>query len=119
MAKIMVVDDAAFMRHKCVKLLTSNGFDVVEATNGYEAIDLYAEHRPDVVLLDITMPDMDGLSALRELIRLDPAARIAMVTALDQQGITMEALKAGARGFVVKPFKPEKVLAAIESLLGE
>ena len=88
MAKIMLVDDSAFMRVKCVKLLTSNGYEVVEATNGAEAIEQYEVQRPDVVLLDITMPDMDGLTALRELIKLDPDARVAMVTALDQQGIT-------------------------------
>jgi two-component system chemotaxis response regulator CheY len=113
----MLVDDSAFMRAKCVKLLISSGYEVVEATNGAEAIEQYELQRPDVVLLDITMPGMDGLTALRELIRIDPGARVAMVTALDQQGITAEALLAGARAFVVKPFKPDKVLAAVDSLL--
>ncbi len=117
MARIMLVDDSAFMRVKCVKLLTKNGYEVVEATNGAEAIEQYKVQRPDVVLLDITMPDMDGLTALKELIKLDPDASVAMVTALDQRGITAEAIMAGAKAFVVKPFKPDKVLAAIDSLL--
>jgi len=117
LARIMLVDDSAFMRVKCVKLLTKNGYEVVEATNGAEAIEQYKVQRPDVVLLDITMPDMDGLTALKELIKLDPDASVAMVTALDQRGITAEAIMAGAKAFVVKPFKPDKVLAAIDSLL--
>ena len=117
MPKIMVVDDAAFMRMKCAKLLKENGYDVVEAGNGSEAIELYKSESPDAVLLDITMPDMDGLTALKHLRQLDSNARIAMVTAMGQQTIVLDALKSGAKDFVVKPFAAERVLAAVKKIL--
>jgi two-component system chemotaxis response regulator CheY len=117
MAKVMVVDDAAFMRVRAAKLLTDLGHEVIQAENGREAVDLYASSRPDAVLLDITMPEMDGLAALKEIKQLDPGARVAMVTAMGQQAIVMEAIKAGARDFVLKPFQPARVVAAIENLL--
>ena len=117
MAKIMVVDDASFIRMKCSKMLTSNGYEVIEASTGAEAVENYKTSRPDAVLLDITMPDMDGLQALKEIKKIDPDARIAMVTAMGQQSIVMEALKSGAKDFVVKPFDPERVLAAVEKLM--
>ena len=118
MATIMVVDDAAFMRMKCAKLLAENGYEVVEAETGAQAVEKYQSAKPDGVLLDITMPDMDGLSALKELRKLDPGARVAMVTAMGQQSIVMEALKSGASDFVVKPFDAERVLSAVGKLLG-
>jgi len=117
LAKIMVVDDAAFMRMKCVKLLTEHGYDVVEADTGAQALVKYREDKPDAVLLDITMPDMDGLEALREIKKIDPHARIAMLTALDQKDVTQEAAREGADLFVVKPFTPVKVLATVDKLL--
>ncbi len=117
MATIMVVDDAAFMRLRCSQLLTQNGYQVIEASNGAEALAKYKELRPDGVLLDITMPDMDGLTALKELITLDSNARVSMVTAMGQQSIVIEALKLGAKDFVVKPFDPERVLAAVKKML--
>jgi len=117
MAKILIVDDAAFMRMKCMKLLTDNGYEVVEAETGAQAVEKYQAHKPDGVLLDITMPDMDGLEALKELRKIDPGARVAMVTAMGQQSIVMEALKSGASDFVVKPFDAERVLAAVGRLL--
>ncbi len=117
MAKILVVDDAAFMRMRCSKLLTENGHEVVEAGTGREAVEQYKNTSPDAVLLDITMPDMDGLSALKEIRSHDPDARVAMVTAMGQQSIVMEALQAGAKDFVVKPFDAARVLAAIEKLV--
>ena len=117
MPKIMVVDDAAFMRMKCAKLLKENGYDVVEAGNGSEAIELYKSESPDAVLLDITMPDMDGLTALKHLRQLDSNARVAMVTAMGQQTIVVDALKSGAKDFVVKPFAAERVLAAVKKIL--
>ena len=118
MAKIMLVDDAAFMRMKCAKLLSANGYEVVEASTGAEAVEAYATSRPDAVLMDITMPDMDGLQALKEIKKIDPDARITMVTVMGQQSIVMEALKAGARDFVVKPFDSERVLAAVTKMVG-
>lgn len=117
MAKILVVDDAAFMRMRCSKLLTENGHEVVEAGTGREAVEQYKNTSPDAVLLDITMPDMDGLTALKEIRKLDSDARVAMVTAMGQQSIVMEALQAGAKDFVVKPFDADRVLAAIEKLI--
>jgi two-component system chemotaxis response regulator CheY len=118
MAKILVVDDAAFMRMKATKLLSENGYTVVEAGNGVEAVDQYKREKPDAVLLDITMPDMDGLAALKALRQHDPDARVAMVTAMGQQSIVMEAIKSGAKDFVVKPFDAPRVLAAVEKMLG-
>ena len=117
MAKILVVDDAAFMRMRCSKLLTENGHEVVEAGTGREAVDQYRNTSPDAVLLDITMPDMDGLSALKEIRAVDGDARVAMVTAMGQQSIVMEALQAGAKDFVVKPFDADRVLAAVDKLV--
>jgi two-component system chemotaxis response regulator CheY len=117
MARVLIVDDAAFMRVRAARVLEDAGHEVAEAENGIQAVQKYAEWRPDAVLMDITMPEMDGLTALKEIKKLDPQARVAMVTAMGQQGIVMEALKAGARDFVLKPFQPDRVLAALNKLL--
>ena len=117
MAKVLVVDDAQFMRVRAAKVLQDNGHQVEQAENGLEAVKKYVEWRPDAVLMDITMPEMDGLAALKEIKKVDPAARVAMVTAMGQQAIVMEALKAGAKDFVLKPFQPDRVLGALQKLL--
>ncbi len=117
MPKVLVVDDAQFMRMRCARLLTENGFEVVEAENGAQAIQVYQQHKPDVVLMDITMPEMDGLTALKELRSRHPDARVVMLTALGQQGIVIEAIKSGARDFIVKPFDTERVLTAVRKML--
>lgn len=117
MAKILLVDDAAFMRMRCAKLLVEEGHLVIEAANGREAVETYQRERPDAVLLDITMPEMDGLTALKLIRELDPRARVAMVTAMGQQAIVLEALKSGAKDFVVKPFDRDRVLVALQRLL--
>ncbi len=117
MAKILVVDDAAFMRLRAAKLLVEAGHQVLEAENGRLAVEVYVRERPDCVLMDITMPEMDGLEALAEIRQRDPHARIAMLTAMGQQAIVMDAIKRGARDFVVKPFAPDRVLAAVNKLL--
>ncbi len=117
MAIILVVDDAVFVRLRCNKLLAENGHEVVEAGTGREAVEQYKSTSPDAVLLDITMPDMDGLSALKEIRALDADARVAIVTSMNQQSIVMEALQAGAKDFVVKPFDADRLLAAIEKLV--
>ena len=117
MATIMVVDDAMFMRKKCAQLLTDQGHKVIEAANGAEAIAKYKEVRPDGVLLDITMPDIDGLEALKSMKEIDPTARIAMCTAMGQQSIVIEALKSGAIDFVVKPFDANRVKVAVQKLI--
>lgn len=118
MAKILVVDDAAFMRMRCSKLLTENGHEVCEAGNGKEAVSKYTEVKPDGVLLDITMPEMDGIATLKKLLEIDKSARVAMVTAMGQQSMVIEALKSGAKDFVVKPFDANRVLAAVSKLIG-
>jgi two-component system chemotaxis response regulator CheY len=117
MPTILIADDAAFMRMRCGRLLTDQGYQVVEAENGRDAVTKYQELRPDAVLLGITMPELDGLAALREIKAFDPQARVAMVTATGQQRVVMAALQAGAKDFVVKPFQPERVLAAVRKIL--
>ncbi|MEE8413131.1 MAG: response regulator [Dehalococcoidales bacterium] len=117
MSRILIVDDAAFMRMRCSKLLLENGYEVVEASNGAEALEMYKEGKPDGVLLDITMPKMDGIVTLQEIIKIDPEARIAMVSAMGQRTMVMNALKSGARDFVVKPFDGPRVLETVQKLI--
>ena len=117
MATVLIVDDSAFMRMRCVATLKDIGHGTLEAGDGQQAIDIYKQSKPQAVLLDITMPGVDGLTALREILAFDPSAKIAMVTAMGQQAIVMEAIKAGARDFVVKPFDPDRVKAAVNKLV--
>jgi two-component system chemotaxis response regulator CheY len=117
MAKILVVDDAEFLRVRITKMLASNGHQVIEADNGAEAVAQYRDNKPDAVLMDITMPEMDGLSALKEIRGGDPNARVVMLTALGQESVVLEAIKSGARDFVVKPFEPERVMTALQKAL--
>jgi two-component system, chemotaxis family, chemotaxis protein CheY len=117
MAKILVVDDAAFMRLRATKLLADAGHSVFEAENGKLAVEAYAREKPDAVLMDITMPEMDGLEALDAIKATDPGCKIIMLTAMGQQSIVMDAIKRGARDFIVKPFDPDRVLAAVGKLI--
>lgn len=117
MARILVVDDAAFMRMRASKLLVEQGHEVIEAENGAEAVRKYQEEKPDLVLMDITMPVMDGLTALKEIRKIDPDAKVAMVTAMGQQSMVIEAIKSGAKDYILKPFEPEKVLATVAKLV--
>jgi two-component system chemotaxis response regulator CheY len=116
MATILVVDDAAFMRMRMSKILTEAGYEVIQAENGLEAVQKYQSAKPDAVLMDITMPEMDGLTALKEIRKVDPNAKVAMVTALGQQQIVLEAVKNGAKDFLVKPAEADRVLAAVSKL---
>jgi two-component system chemotaxis response regulator CheY len=116
MARILVVDDAAFMRMRCTKLLQDNGYETCEAGNGVEAVQKYQQYKPDGVLMDITMPDMDGIETLKKLVEIDPGVRVSMVTAMGQQSLVIEALKSGAKDFVVKPFNADRVLAAVKKI---
>jgi two-component system, chemotaxis family, chemotaxis protein CheY len=117
MAKILIVDDAEFLRMRISKMLVGDGHEVIEAENGLEAVESYKANKPEVVLMDITMPEMDGLTALKEIRSFDPKARVVMLTALGQESVVLEAIKSGARDFVVKPFERERVLGAISKLL--
>lgn len=117
MARILVVDDSALIRMKCSRLLVENGYEVVEAANGAEAVERYKECRPDGVLLDIIMPEMHGITTLREIKRIDPVARVAMLTAMGQRAMVMGALREGARDFVVKPFREGRVLDTVQKLV--
>jgi len=117
-ARILIVDDAAFMRMILKDLLTKHGFEVVaEAENGYVAIEKYLEVSPDLVMMDVTMPEMDGLTALKAIMQKDPKARIVMCTAMGQQSMVISAIAAGATDFVVKPFKPDRIIEAINKAL--
>jgi two-component system chemotaxis response regulator CheY len=115
---VLVVDDAAFMRMRAGKLLSQNGYEVIEAENGLDALNQYKEHSPDLVLMDITMPVMDGLTAVREIREVDPEAKIIMVSAMGQQAMVIEAIKSGAKDFIVKPYEPDNVLASVKKLIG-
>lgn len=117
MAKILIVDDAEFLRLRLTKMLDASGYEVVQAENGLKAVATYKEIRPDVVLMDITMPEMDGLAALKEIVGFDAKARVVMLTALGQESVVLEAVKSGARDFVVKPFEQDRVMSAITKLL--
>ncbi|KKM12318.1 chemotaxis protein CheY [Clostridiales bacterium PH28_bin88] len=117
--RVLIVDDAAFMRMMIKDILTKNGYEVVgEGENGLRAVQLYQELRPDIVTMDITMPEMDGIVAVKEIKKLDPGARIIMCSAMGQQMMVMEAIQAGARDFIVKPFQQERVLQALDKALG-
>jgi len=115
---VLVVDDAAFMRMRAGKLLSQSGYEVIEAENGLDALNQYKEHSPDLVLMDITMPVMDGLTAVREIREVDPEAKIIMVSAMGQQAMVIEAIKSGAKDFIVKPYEPDNVLASVKKLIG-
>jgi two-component system, chemotaxis family, chemotaxis protein CheY len=117
-ARILVVDDAAFMRMMIRDILIKNGYEVAgEAANGNEAVLKYQELRPDVTTMDITMPEMDGITAVREIRKVDPNARIIMCSAMGQQAMVLDAIQAGARDFIVKPFQEDRVIDAIKKVL--
>jgi two-component system chemotaxis response regulator CheY len=117
MSVVLIVDDAAFQRMRLRRSIEGAGHEVVEAASGFEAVEAYDRDHPDAVFLDITMPGMDGLEALRRIRGDHPEARIAMLSALGQQGTVLEAVKAGARDFIVKPAEPARVLDALAKLL--
>ena len=115
--KILIVDDQEYFRKKISDMLLEEKFVVLEADNGIQAMETYQQNKPDIVLLDITMPDMDGLAALKQLRSLDSRAKIVMLTALGQESIVLEAIKSGARDFVIKPFEREHLLNTISILM--
>lgn len=119
MAKILIVDDAAFMRMMIKDILQKNGYEVVgEAANGLQAVELYKAHQPDLVTMDITMPEMDGIEAVKQIKSINSNAKIIMCSAMGQQSMVMDAIKAGANDFIVKPFQADRVLEAIKKIVG-
>ena len=120
MAKnILICDDAAFMRMMIKDILTKNGYNVAgEAENGARAVQKYNELKPDLVLMDITMPEMDGIQALKKIRENDPSALIIMCSAMGQQAMVIESIQSGARDFIVKPFNQERVLEAVKKVVG-
>jgi two-component system chemotaxis response regulator CheY len=116
---ILITDDALFMRTTLRNILVSNGYTIAdEAVNGQDAVEKYKSSRPNLVLMDITMPIMDGITAAKEIKKIDPGANIVMCTAMGQKDMVMEALKAGAKDFIVKPFQPDRVIDSIQKLIG-
>jgi two-component system, chemotaxis family, chemotaxis protein CheY len=118
MAKILVVDDDDYLRGLAIKLLVQAGHQIVEAKDGVQGVAKYDEERPDAVLLDINMPRMDGLNALVAIRRINPKARVAMLTGIAEKKVALTAIQMGARDYVIKPFKVERVLLAVQRLLG-
>lgn len=117
-ARIFIVDDAAFMRMMLKDILLQNGYQIAgEADNGRSAVEKYQELRPDLTTMDITMPEMDGIDAVKEIKKLDPNANIIMCSAMGQQAMVIDAIQAGARDFLVKPFHPDRVLEAVRKAL--
>ena len=120
MAKsILICDDAAFMRMMIKDILTKNGYDIAgEAENGAIAVDKYAETKPDLVMMDITMPEKDGIQALKEIKASDGGAKVIMCSAMGQQAMVIESIQAGAKDFIVKPFQADRVLEAVKKVVG-
>jgi len=117
--RVLVCDDAIFMRTMISDILSGAGYEVVgEAETGVQAIDRYRTLKPDLVTMDIVMPDMGGIDAVREIVKEDPHAKILMCSAMGQQALVVEAIQAGAKDFVVKPFQPSRVLEAVQRVLG-
>ena len=120
MAKnILICDDAAFMRMMIKDTLTKNGYNVAgEAENGLKAVEKYSETKPELVLMDITMPEMDGIQALKKIKELDPGAMVIMCSAMGQQAMVIESIQAGAKDFIVKPFQADRVIEAVKKVVG-
>ncbi|MGI6622933.1 MAG: response regulator [Clostridiaceae bacterium] len=119
MASILIVDDAAFMRMMIKDILSKNGYSVIgEAENGIKAIEKYKEVNPDLVIMDITMPEMDGIQAVKQIKAINDSAKIIMCSAMGQQAMVIESIQAGARDFIVKPFQAERVIEAVKKVVG-
>lgn len=116
--RVLIVDDAIFMRMKLKDILEKNGFEVIaEAQNGLEAVEKYNSERPDLVTMDITMPEMDGVAALKAIRQIDPSAKVIMCSAMGQQSMVMDAIQSGAIDFIVKPFDNERVLQSLKKAI--
>ena len=119
MARVLVVDDAAFMRMMLTNMLTKGGHEVIgQAENGKQAVEMYSSLLPDLVTMDITMPEMDGLEALKLIMAKDSNAKIVMCSAMGQQAMVLDAVKSGAKDFIVKPFEETKILETVNKVVG-
>ncbi len=117
--RVLITDDALFMRVTLKNILEKGGYEVAgEASNGRESVEMYQQVKPDLVTMDITMPELDGISAVREIKKTDPNANIIMCTAMGQKQMVLEAVAAGAKDFIVKPFQPDKVIEALQKIIG-
>ncbi|MCY3413630.1 MAG: response regulator [Candidatus Heimdallarchaeota archaeon] len=117
--RVLIVDDARFMRLVLRRILTQAGYEIVgEARDGIEAVEMYAEKRPDVMTLDIVMPRLNGIQAVKQIMEFDPQAKIIMVTALGQEAFVLDAIKSGAREFIIKPFKNLEIVKAVKKTIG-
>jgi len=117
--RVLLVDDASFMRMMLKNILVGSGYEVAgEAENGAKAIEQYKALKPDLVIMDIIMPEMGGIDAVREIVKLNPGAKILMCSSMGQQSLVVEAIQAGAKDFIVKPFQPSNVLEAVKKALG-
>ena len=117
--RILIVDDAAFMRMMIKDILTKNGYNIAgEAENGLKAVEKYNELKPDLVLMDITMPEMDGIQALKSIKSADPGATVIMCSAMGQQAMVIESIQSGAKDFIVKPFQADRVIEAVKKVIG-
>jgi len=116
---VLVVDDTAFMRMTIKNIMEKNGYEVIaEGEDGLQAIELYKKHRPSLVTMDITMPNMDGITAIKEILAHDSTASIIVVSAMGQKSLVIDALNAGAKDFVVKPFQPDRIAEALQKING-
>ena len=118
MPVVMVVDDSRFQRMMLSKVITQQGHEVLEAGDGNEAVSIYNASRPDLALMDVTMPNKDGLQALVEIRAIDPEARVVMLTALDQDSLVLKAIQLGAKDFLSKPVPPERLVSTLDRMLG-
>lgn len=117
--KVLIIDDTAFMRMTLRNILEKNGYEVVaEAEDGIQAVEKYLQIKPDLVTMDITMPNMDGITAIKKIMAEDPNARIVVVSAMGQKALVIEALNSGAKDFIVKPFQPERIVEALQKVGG-
>lgn len=117
MAKVLLVDDAMFMRNMLKQVVKQDGLEIIEAANGIEAVEKYLEHKPDLVFMDITMPDMDGITAVKEIKKINQSAKIVMCSAMGQQAMVIDAMQAGALDFIVKPFNNDKIESIIKQYI--
>ncbi|NMB35653.1 MAG: response regulator [Firmicutes bacterium] len=117
--KVLITDDTAFMRMTLRNVLEKNGYEVVaEAEDGFQAVEKYQELKPDLVTMDITMPNMDGITAIKKIMAEDPQAKIVVVSAMGQKALVIEALNSGAKDFIVKPFQPDRIVEALQKVGG-